>query len=803
MPIADWFRPKWKHSSPARRAEAVREMSAEQRDLIVELARGDSDLGVRQVAVERIEDPEVLRSLASTDTSKVGELAARRAREIWAARAAAADTEGSARAVLSRLEDAEWLIEIGQRSQSAVLREAVLARLTELGELLRLVRGGVDLGFRLDALARVRDQATLRGLAIAGEPNELAIAAMESLSNIEDLEQVAAKARNRQLRSRARKRAASLRAELRPDAAQLQAQQQEQRAARQRVLAKMERLALAGPWIDDSALEQEAACKGEWTALEVDDELLSSRFGRAVDEFRRARADALAQIESAKRRAVIEASEAEALPRPKASRPSAPKTAEAAATERPSSGRAEPPSMPSERGGSPASGPAVTNAPADSIASRRSDSASPPDANREADDSHQSVARQAPEEVDAAERSANTERLRGALRDLQAVVAPINRGQAIALMRRATDSFAKPGPLESAAVLRELTAQHRSEQQRVQALLSEDAREREWQQWSCVAKQNALVSRAQQLVTTADEVDDLAGALRQLQSEWKSVRTARGDEGDERWQQFRQACDEVYDKVKARREAERAQITEQLARKATLCEQAETLSASTEWPEATAQFKTLQAEWKQLGPAPRGEDRKLWRRFRSAADAFFERKRSHRQALDDEQAANLARKDAIIEQIEAMLPGITDDESWTRAKRELEPLHRQWRAIGHVPRRLIASTRDRYKAARDAVFGRRDALARAEQDAHRDARRRAIARIESLLTDATGGPPRERPSQRETKLDHAKQPVEQANDASGGEAAGREAARSEPTPSAAPCDEAAAGEAAAGEAAAG
>jgi hypothetical protein len=46
---------------------------------------------------------------------------------------------------------------------------------------------------------------------------------------------------------------------------------------------------------------------------------------------------------------------------------------------------------------------------------------------------------------------------------------------------------------------------------------------------------------------------------------------------------------------------------------------------STEWKATTDALIKLQKEWKEIGPVPRKQSEKIWKRFRKACDSFFEK----------------------------------------------------------------------------------------------------------------------------------------------------------------------------------
>ncbi len=135
-------------------------------------------------------------------------------------------------------------------------------------------------------------------------------------------------------------------------------------------------------------------------------------------------------------------------------------------------------------------------------------------------------------------------------------------------------------------------------------------------------------------------------------------------------------------------------------RKETLCVRAEALSVSNEWIRTADAIKALQAEWKTIGPAPRAEEKRLWDRFHAACDGFFTRRREDLQQRKEAWAANLARKDALCAQAEA----IAETTDWQKGIDEIKRLQAEWKTVGPVRKTRADELWQRFRAACDKFF---------------------------------------------------------------------------------------------------
>ncbi len=71
---------------------------------------------------------------------------------------------------------------------------------------------------------------------------------------------------------------------------------------------------------------------------------------------------------------------------------------------------------------------------------------------------------------------------------------------------------------------------------------------------------------------------------------------------------------------------------------------AEALAESTDWDQAAAEIKKLQAEWQTIGPVKKSKSEAVWQRFRGACDRFFARYAARH---DTARAERVAAREAI------------------------------------------------------------------------------------------------------------------------------------------------------------
>jgi Domain of Unknown Function (DUF349) len=196
------------------------------------------------------------------------------------------------------------------------------------------------------------------------------------------------------------------------------------------------------------------------------------------------------------------------------------------------------------------------------------------------------------------------------------------------------------------------------------------------------------------------EFDEIADKVVELQKIWRTIGFAPKKQNNKVYQRFRDACDTFFEKKRGFYADNKEIQLNNLQLKTELCIQAEGLQDSTDWKATSDSLIKLQKEWKEIGPVPRKQSERCWKRFRKACDHFFNRKTEFFAALDTSYEDNLKAKLAIIEELGKFEPG-ADVQS---AFEHLKELQRKWTDIGFVPFNLKDEITNKYRAAINKEF---------------------------------------------------------------------------------------------------
>ncbi len=213
-----------------------------------------------------------------------------------------------------------------------------------------------------------------------------------------------------------------------------------------------------------------------------------------------------------------------------------------------------------------------------------------------------------------------------------------------------------------------------------------------------------LSEQAEELIANLPETprqwQQKTEAINELFKVWKTIGFAPKKVNNEVWNRFRSSLDTFFSSKKEFFKKYKDQQKENYNQKLNLCLQAEALKDSEDWRATTESLIALQKEWKQIGPVPAKFSDKIWKRFREACDAFFNRKSAHFANIGEKQDENLKKKQELIDRIKTHEYSDDNKENLDT----LKDFQRQWMDIGHVPIKQKDNIQSEFRKAIDEQF---------------------------------------------------------------------------------------------------
>lgn len=115
-------------------------------------------------------------------------------------------------------------------------------------------------------------------------------------------------------------------------------------------------------------------------------------------------------------------------------------------------------------------------------------------------------------------------------------------------------------------------------------------------------------------------------------------------------------------------------------------------------------FKELQKEWRSIGPIPGTQAKTLWANYHALVDRFYDNQSIYFELKELDRKKNLEAKIELCHRAERL----AEVEIIKEAIRELNELHQEFKHLGPVPSEEKEAIWQRFKAASDAVYAKRD-----------------------------------------------------------------------------------------------
>ena len=221
--------------------------------------------------------------------------------------------------------------------------------------------------------------------------------------------------------------------------------------------------------------------------------------------------------------------------------------------------------------------------------------------------------------------------------------------------------------------------------------------------------------------------------LQKLHDEWRETGPVANEFKESLWERFKAASSRINKAHQDHFEALKAEQVRNLELKSELCAATEELVAQPmttrrEWNRASDRLLEIQKTWKTIGFAPRKDNNRIYERFRTACDKFFEAKRRFYADVKTEMEHNLQLKTEICEAAEALV----NSEEWKKTTDELIALQARWKQIGAVSRRHSDAIWKRFRTACDQFFERKGSHFATVDGEHEENLRRKQALLDEM-----------------------------------------------------------------------
>jgi len=703
MGILDKLRPQSKstHPDPNIRIEAIHELDPADIESLNAFAKDDTDARVRRVAVARIGDASVLADIVRNESEgsvrdhALGQLVEQASKHD----AAVAMTAVAALGSLGRERE---LAQVAKAAGPDEVRRAAIAAVRDEKALGSIARHGAEAGARLVALERLTEPAEIEGVALRGEHADSAVAAIDRLSNPsnETLTAIAEKARTKQ----AQKKARTLLKVSEPAAAPVDSgpayKEADQQKARDMV-AQMKTLASTSDFAQ--LREAYAAARVAWVELLADADIQSTieaDFENASNVVReRLAADEAARADAERQRRAMEQEQAD-------------RAAVCARVEC-------------------LNGDDITDGVAQARAAWEGMPAMPEAWAAELERRFAEACRAAEKRFERRQLAKQSaERLPTLVPEVEALAENPSyndiRSQWYSL-RKQWQAIARDVDIDAG-----LRARYDAAAQKLEAQEQTHRDAKGAQQVENLHRLQALVQKFE----TRASAESLT--LKQTDQLMKDVKLVVGTMGPLPTKQDREDLmvrlqavrTSLTPRIQELREAEEWKRWANVQVQEELCVKMEALIpvAESDPEKASNEMRTLQERWKPVAAAPRSQAEALWTRFKTAQEQVYDKCKDFFALQATERVENLKKKEALCLRAESM----ADSTDWVKTADAMKTLQAEWKSVGAVTRGNEKAVWERFRAACDKFFTRRqDDLKQRKQDWSENLKRK-----EALVAEA-------------------------------------------------------------------
>ncbi|MGB7931469.1 MAG: DUF349 domain-containing protein [Gammaproteobacteria bacterium] len=253
---------------------------------------------------------------------------------------------------------------------------------------------------------------------------------------------------------------------------------------------------------------------------------------------------------------------------------------------------------------------------------------------------------------------------------------------------------------------------------------------RQWRHWGSGNARERLCAELEALAGSVLPAAELATRVRTAREDWKRIDRGEGPAREALWLRFDHACSQAYAPYQQERREQAERLATHLARKQALCRELDAFERDTDWKTvdwraADRMVRSAAERWRRIGAVPAKARRSLEKDYR----AVLARLESH---LETERERELRRRRALIARVE-QLAAAPDLRSAIREAREAQE---KWSPTVLTGQEQEQQLWKAFRQACDAVFSKareERAAADTERQANLDRKLALCTELEALL----------------------------------------------------------------------
>lgn len=248
----------------------------------------------------------------------------------------------------------------------------------------------------------------------------------------------------------------------------------------------------------------------------------------------------------------------------------------------------------------------------------------------------------------------------------------------------------------------------------------------DWKSFSVAPKRAELIERMESLIGATLHPSALAGHIKGLQEQWRTLSKGTGEDIEADWQRFNEAAKKAYQPCREFFEAQAQVKQENLRQRGLLFERLANFESQHNWEQpdwriVITALREAKQLWRQHSPVDPADAEELQRKFNELTATLQTR-------LDAEYARNAKEKKSLIARVRGLLQSSDTRKAIDEAKR----LQEQWKAVGPVSRDDDRTLWEEFRQQCDALFQKRQQESASVAEALEGKKSQAIGLCEEL-----------------------------------------------------------------------
>ena len=216
------------------------------------------------------------------------------------------------------------------------------------------------------------------------------------------------------------------------------------------------------------------------------------------------------------------------------------------------------------------------------------------------------------------------------------------------------------------------------------------------------AVREALIEELKQLIDSGDSnIGDMFKKANDIRERWKNAGAIPRDKYNILWNNYHFHTERFYDVIHLDKEARDLDLKNNLEQKQHIIAKAKELLNEDDVMKAFRELQLLHRIWKEeIGPVDREHREIIWNKFSEITKQMHDKRESLYAIARVRETENLAVKNKIIEQIEALgIEKIDSNSGWQAQIKKLESLREAFFKAGKVPAEVTEDTWAKFKNA--------------------------------------------------------------------------------------------------------